>query len=263
MKSLFLFVVMVMCGVFTSIAQETITPVPEPRKKPETSPLHPALLASPWSIGVYGAYALSMHSASFSSLPGISSCCPEYTSGSGGGAAFGLEADLKLSSALTLIGRLVYASNGGTLTADEETWVHNGSVAQQTTITHTLNPSLGFVFFEPSIEYRAGSFGFHAGLRAGTLLYATFEQQEELTDKSLGYEYLGTGETYNAASGDITGTSSFQFGIVLGARYHIDASSSLRVVPEVSYAPLFTSILTEESWTVSSLRFGASLLFGL
>lgn len=231
--------------------------------KPAPAPVEKA--TSTWSLGAHGGTNISMHSASFSGLPGVPSCCPEYTSGSGGGFYAGLEADFPITPAVAFALRLGYASNGGTFEATEPTTVRINNAAVNTSFKHTLTTTTNYIMLEPAAEWRvAGGLGLVGGLRLGMLSSASYEQKETFTDPSLPYEYLNTNSaTNNASSGTISQTNSMQFGLLIGARYHLplNADHTFEIVPEAYYAPLFTQNVQNTSWSTSSIKLGLGLLY--
>lgn len=270
--------VFLVCAI-TASAQKPTTPsaeTPQPRSAgKETTTKSPAATPEPepvptkastwWGLGLHGGMNISMHSASFSGLPGVPSCCPEYSSGSGGGFYGGLGSDFPITPAVTMLVRLGYSSNTGTFEATEPTTVRINNTVENTSFKHTLNTTLNTVIVEPAAEWRvAGGLGLVGGLRLGMLMSATYDQKETFTDPSIPYEYLTTNSaTNNASSGDITQLSSFQFGLLLGARYHLplNAESSFELVPEAYYAPMFTSNVTGTDWSTSSIRLGLGILY--
>ncbi|CAN5539641.1 hypothetical protein BH10BAC6_BH10BAC6_08900 [soil metagenome] len=218
-----------------------------------------------WSLGVHGGMNVSMHSAAFSGLPGVPSCCPEFSSGSGGGFYGGLETGFPISPAVTMLARLGYNSNSGTFEATEPTTVRINNTAVNTTFKHTLTTTVSGVMLEPAAEWRvAGGLGLVGGVRLGLLMSATYDQKESFTDTSIPYEYLTTNSaTNNASSGDITQLKTLQFGLLLGARYHLplNTESTFELVPEAYYAPMFTQNVTGIDWSTSSIRLGLGVLY--
>lgn len=218
-----------------------------------------------WALGAHGGMNVSMHSAAFSGLPGVPSCCPEFSSGSGGGFYGGLETDIPISPAVTMLVRLGYNSNGGTFEATEPTTVRINNTVENTTFKHTLNTTVSGVMLEPAAEWRvAGGLGLVGGVRLGLLMSATYDQKETFTDPSIAYEYLATNSaTNNASSGDITQLKTLQFGLLFGARYHLplNAESTFELVPEAYYAPMFTQNVTDTDWSTSSIRLGLGVLY--
>ena len=217
------------------------------------------------SLGLFGGYSMDFHGADAMTLPEVPSCCPGYDGGTGGGFVGGLTIEFPLSESLQLVTRLSYHGSNVTMTTDEPITVRDGNTTMTGTITHELKAQTTIAAIEPAVEFRVGKgLGILAGVRAGVLMGATYDEQEIL-DPSIPYDYQGGSGVRNASSGDISNTSSFQFGLLLGARYRLpmNADETMMFIPEVQYAPLFTSMIADQTWTVSSLRFMVSFVYAL
>jgi len=210
------------------------------------------------SVGLMGGYSMDMHGLDNTTLPGVPSCCEGYESQTGSGIVIAGLADFVISDKLDIIARLGYWSGSIDMTSEEQITVRMGNEAKTANITHTNTSDLSMLLIEPGVEFRvAGGLGLIGGPRVGMLMSSTYSQKETL-DPTIPYDYQieATG-VRNESSGDILETSSMQFGIFIGARYHLalNARKTIELVPEIQYAPMFTSILTNDSWSVSSLRF--------
>lgn len=269
MKKILILLLLVVGGPLL-VAQETLTT--EAPKKPEP----PATIEKTaydtvykakrtMSLGLVGGYAVDFHSADAMTLPEVPSCCPGYDGGTGGGFLLALALELPLSPSLELVTRLSYHGSTVTMTVDEPITVRDGNSTRTANITHELTSTLTFVSLEPAVEFRLGErFGLIGGVRLGTLLGATYDEQEIL-DPSIPYDYQGGSGVRNQSSGDISGTSAFQFGLILGARYRLpmNADETLMLIPEAQFVPMFSSVLADQTWTVSSLRFMIGVSYAL
>ncbi len=217
------------------------------------------------SVGLLGMYNMSVHSATALKLPGIPSCCPGYEGATGGGMALGLEVSLPIGNELEFIARAMYQASSGTMTFDEPVTVRINNKAVESFFTHELKSTLTFFMLEPGVEYAiTENFRVVGGLRLGALASSTYTQKETL-DPTLPYDYSDGSGVRNDTQGDITGTSAFQFGVFAGVRYHIPLNKkrTFEIVPEVHFAPLFTSVMSEASWSVMSARFGIGIIYNL
>jgi len=194
-------------------------------------------------------------------LPTVSSCCPGYEGTSGSGIAIGAELMLPLSDALELGARIAYQTSSATFSAVEPTTVRVGNSAVKTTIDHSLSTNVSSLFLEPTLNYLlTRGIYLSGGLRLGTITGGMYDQVEKFTDASIPYDF----ETNrNAKDQEIPFLSGFQLGAVIGLRTLIELGPSLSVMPEISYAPMFTSIVSDASWTASPLRIGASILLNV
>lgn len=247
-------------SVATTIGQETISQ--EAPKK--AAPLVVSAPQRAFTIGVTGAYGLMLNSVSEFVLPTVPTCCAGYSSTTGGGFIGGAEFDLPIASGIDLVGRLVYQSSGATFSASEPTTVRVGNQAVQTSFEHSLQTTTSFVMLEPMLDYRVtGGLSLFAGVRLGTTLSATYTQKEAFSDPSIPFDYADGTAVRNNTSGDIPNTSGFQMGLIFGTRYRLpmNAAGSISLVPELSFSPMFTNVVTDASWKISPIRFGLSILF--
>jgi len=246
-------------SVATTFSQETISQEAPKKAAPLTVAPQRA-----FSIGVTGAYGMMLNSVSEFVLPTVPTCCPGYSSTTGGGFIGGAEFDLPLASGIDLVGRLVYQSSGATFSASEPTTVRLGNQAVQTSFEHSLQTTTSFVMLEPMLDYRVtGGLSLFAGVRLGATLSASYVQKETFSDPSIPFDYADGTAVRNNTSGDIPNTSGFQMGMVFGARYRLpmNAAGSVSLVPELSFSPMFTNVVTDASWKIFPIRFGLSILF--
>lgn len=212
------------------------------------------------SVGAFAGGGISLHSASFSNLPGVPSCCPEYTGGNGTGLLFGLDGSLPLSSSLDLSLRLGYQSSSVTMESDESVTVRQGNGTGTATFNHTLETVISSFVLEPAVEMRLGSLGILGGLRIGLAASGTFDQQERLSGTSE-YTYTGNRSANNVRSGALSDVAGLTLGAVLGLRYHVALSPTLDMMPEIAFAPSFTDNLSNTSWATSMLRAGIGIRY--
>lgn len=250
-------------------AQETLTqPKPAPKQEPAPPPAPPAVpmqSVRTLSIGGVAGYSMDLHTATDLVLPNVPSCCPGYSGGMGGGPIAGLSIELPVSPSVDLIGRLVYHTSKVVMETREDITVRVNNTPTLSYISHELTPTLSVVSFEPGVVFRvADGLSFLGGVRLGTVLSGTFEQQSVL-DPSIPYDFNNGTGVRNQASGDIPQVSSFQFGLFAGARYalSLNAQKTMHLVPELQFAPLFTTLVEGEAWSMSSFRFMLGLQFSL
>ncbi len=254
------------CGSFgVAISQETMTqPRPEPTKAPEPPPA--MIEQRQFSVGLTAAYGMMVNGTPGFTLPTVPTCCTSYGSTSGSGVLVGGVIELPLTSKLELSTRVLFQSATVTFATDEQAAIRVGNTVETATLRHTLESSQGFVFVEPVAAYRiAGGLDVLAGLRVGTVLSATYTQDERIADPTQPVRFDDGTTIRNATTGDLPNTSALQAGAVIGLRYVLpmNANGTLQLVPEVSYAPMFTNLVSDASWTVSPLRVGLSVLFGV
>lgn len=215
------------------------------------------------SLGLHGGFGMTSHTGAFRGAPSTVSCCPEFSSGSGSGLVFGLDVSLPLSDQLRLLGRINLQGLDGSFTTTEPTTVRIGNLPAETSFLHTFDASLSMIALEPALEYRLGGLGIVAGLRLGILSGGTYKQVDELADKTIPYTFPNGEQVFQNESGDLTDLSTMQIGALAGVRYHVALGTNLSIVPEVMYAPNFSTLNADMDWGVSSLRVGASVVLTL
>lgn len=252
----------VLClGPSITLAQESLSkerPKPAPKKEP--------VLVSRrvMSVGAHVSYGIMMNGVTAFRLPTVRTCCPGYESTSGSGMVFGGEFMLPMSPDIEFGARLVYQSSSTAFSSSEPITVRLGNGTGQTAINHSLTTETTFLMLEPVVGIKVGgSLSLLAGLRVGTTLGGTYDQQEALADRSLPFDFTSGSGLYNVKAGDIPNTSGLQAGALLGARLAVPLSGGVSLMPEVTYSPMFTDVVTDASWTIAPLRFGVSVLFDI
>lgn len=213
------------------------------------------------SVGLHGSYGAVSHSASFSKLPNVPDCCPEYTGGNGGGFIMGIDIGLPIAPQMDLTLRLGYQSFGGSMTTDEPITVRIDNDARQTALRHTLETTVSTIVLEPGVEYRINNFGLLGGLRLGIGSSGTYSTEEAFADPTLPWTYRGGASTYLPSNGALTNVAGVQIGLMLGARYHLRVASVIDIVPEVSYAPALSNNVQDIDWSSSAIRFGLGITY--
>jgi outer membrane protein OmpA-like peptidoglycan-associated protein len=216
-------------------------------------------------VGVFGNYALGMHSSNFREL-GVGNCCPEFTSATGAGLFFGLGYIKPLSPSLDLSIRAHYGMFNANFRQTESKSVVLANGTETATISHEIDAKLSQLSIEPLLGYAiAPGFWLQGGLTAGFFLSSTYEQAERLETPTDGAFVSGPNRTRvrNQFSGDIGPISSFGVGLTVGARYDLPAtaSRSLLISPEVLFTFNPMSSLTDGTWNMHHLRFGVGISF--
>jgi outer membrane protein OmpA-like peptidoglycan-associated protein len=217
-------------------------------------------------IGLFGNYAIGMHTSSFRDLT-VGSCCPEFTSATGSGLFLGLGYIKRLSSSLDLSVRAHYGSFNAAFRETESKVVILGNSTETATISHELDAKFSQLSVEPLLGYNiAPNLWLQGGLTAGFLLSRTYEQVERLVSPQDGVfgSSPGTGtKERNRFSGDIDPINAFGVGITVGARYDLAANASRTVVvsPEVLFTYNPMSSISTGTWNMHHLRFGLGVSF--
>jgi len=218
---------------------------------------------NPFSVGLQATFGINAHDADFRAFPGIPNCCPAFETGSGSGPTFAVLARLPVAPLLRGEVRLGYAALDGVLTRQEATTV-SGNVPG--IFEHTVDAQLHAITVEPLVAYNVFS-GLHvfAGGRIGLLSTTTFDQREELVQPATGTFPNGARVQNEVNGADIPDASSVYGAVVGGLQWDLpmNASKSVLLVPEVSFAYGLTSVVSNISWNVNQLRFGASVVWSI
>jgi len=215
-------------------------------------------------IGLFFDYAIGIHSASFTQLPDVANCCPEFTTTIGTGYFLGLQYEQPFNKDLALHLRMHYGSYGVNFSQPETKPVAlaNGSTSNAT-IRHDLNANFAQISIEPLLAYHVSpEFMVRGGVTAGYVLSATYDQKEVLESPS-NATFVGGSRMRNASSGDITDASSIALGITIGASYELalNADRTIFLTPEVlfTYSPI--PVVSGVSWNAHQIRAGLALSF--
>ncbi len=220
--------------------------------------------------GFYGGLNINYHTPQFGALPGYPSCCAEYGNNTALGAAMGASFELPFTSQLVLQARLGYSSLSGLLSRTErignEPVIPDGPVPIEersaVTTEHTLDASLPMIVLEPSVGYKLFDLlMLSAGIRAGYLIQATFEQAETLLEPQ-GYTFLDGSTVRNTYSTDIPSANKLQLHASVGLGYELRTRSTVSLVPEVRYYLPLTSVSSVD-WRVQSFQVGVNVRFGV
>lgn len=254
-------ILLVACACSITVAQESLSKE-RPKPKPE-APKPEMVERRLFSIGAHLAYGVMSNAVESNfRLPTVPSCCPGFEGSSSTGLLLGVEMMLPLSDALEFGARVVFQNSTADFSASEPVTVRVGNEAKSTAINHSLSLSSSLLIIEPTINYGLGEavmlFG---GLRLGTVMSSTYEQSEKLADPTLPYDFINGSALWNSSSETTPNTSSLQFGAVLGLRGRFHIPGGISILPEVSYAPSLTSMLSDATWSVTPLRFGVGLMF--
>ncbi len=222
-----------------------------------------------------GAYLLgnyNMHSASFTQLGTFPNCCPQFSSGTGFGLAYGGIVQLPIQDDFLFEARIGLSSVGAALKQTEaigntlvrSTTAPFDTITQTAIVEHTIDSRIQLLTIEPSIRkeiFIPNLFG-QVGISAGIPIGAQFDQREQLITPSSSTFSDGRtirNEFVNQAIPDAT--SLFITGLV-GLSYKLPIGKFNSINPEIRYQYAFTSISAVD-WKPSTLQFGATALFGI
>ena len=210
-----------------------------------------------YGLGV--GYVAGFHAADFRSLPGVPNCCPNFTSGSGGGFSAWIFGEIQAEQAMRLGGRAVVSRHSADFEVAEQTTVIIGDRTELATITHRLETSLSRIGVEPYLAARLGGFGLNAGLGLGFAVSPTYQQRETVSPGK-----FGDGQNVrNQFSGTVQQSSSFYADFVAGIGYSVplNARKSAFLMPEVRLNYGLTDIVNGYLWSANTVTVGLTLRF--
>ncbi|MCC6846254.1 MAG: OmpA family protein [Bacteroidetes bacterium] len=221
-------------------------------------------------LGVFGAFNWNSHAANFGELPGFTSCCPQFSSGSGTGFSAGFIAELPLTDYLRLQIRPAFSSIGGKLTTPEiigNTRILNGNspfdtITAPVTVEHSLDATLYTAGIEPTaaLNITDGLFA-HAGFSLAFLFNAQADVRETIISPETSV-FLDGRAFRNDKTGAIDGASSMLFSGIFGLSYELPIGGGKFLRPDIRYFLPFSN-LAGVSWKAHTLQIGAGLLFAV
>lgn len=209
----------------------------------------------------------NMHSASFGSLPGVPSCCPSYESGNGISMLLAAQAELPLSKQLAARLRVGYSAFSGTLRRSEPIPLFDviGDDVSRASVEHSIESSLGSVVVEPLAVWRplaSMPLVLTGGFSMAFLTSSDFAQKEVLTTP-VNATFADGSVVRNQYSGSIPGVRNSRLGLVMGVGYELPMGTNLTLAPAIEFTPALTGVAESVSWSVHSLRVGASVHYAL
>lgn len=203
-------------------------------------------------------------STSFSQLPDVPSCCPQYKEGSGSGLILGIMGQVPFSPKTALQVRLSMQFVGTTLKAQEQKRTSINNVPTDAIIEHSIVADFTNLSLEPLFTYQATpAFSVAAGIGMSFTLANSFEQKETLVSPADAGTFENGSRTRNRIEGNISNLSSPFFSLLLGARYEVplNAQKDLLLGAEAFYAFGLQSVLSGEQWNSNRLQIGLALMY--
>lgn len=211
------------------------------------------------SLGGGIGYVSAFHDADFRALPGVPNCCPNFTSGSGGGFELWLFGELPIEQALRFGARIGFSRHSASFAVAEKVPVIIGDRVSEITFTHYLEASMSRIGIEPYLGFRLGSFGASAGFRVGVTASPIYEQRETVSSGTFG----DGRNTRNQFSGTLQQASSLFFDFSAGLNYSIPLNTrkTAFLMPEVRLNYGLTPIVKNYSWSANLVTAGLSVRF--
>jgi outer membrane protein OmpA-like peptidoglycan-associated protein len=222
-----------------------------------------------WTITGSAGLAGNLHSAAFAELPGLPTCCTEFTGGFGIGYFAAAGAEYKLENGLFGWEASVFARAGlANISADlvEEEFIGHvisGDNARKGIVEYRIYPSLGTIFAEPGIKLRPMDnlpVDLKLGLRVGVINQKDFESEEALTNPAdVTFE---NGSRYRRQrSGELPEATSVYAAISLGAEMEAYRVGNWSIRPEILFSYGLTDIISSRDWKAHSIRGGVNIAY--
>lgn len=217
----------------------------------------------------YGAnfgLGMNLHSAMFKGLPGVPSCCPNYTSANGISPYFGLFYQKDFSDNFYIGANLGYNSINGDFLVEEANLVAINNEVVNGVSEHSLKTSFGTINFSPYISYKIDDNLFvKLGLSLMIPISKSYEQKEELkspSEKGVFYDPKSNtkSRTRNVSSGDIIDVASTFMSLNVGVSYDLPLNTQKTsfLSPELSFSYGMTNYVKDLEWKSSAIKLGVN-----
>ena len=217
-----------------------------------------------WRAGVYFGLSRNLHRADhINGLPGVPSCCPDYTNGSGIGYSAGVLAEIPFADPWRVGWLLSLASYDGKLQTLEYEEVNANRALVVATFEHTIESNINAIGLESYIGYEViSNLKLRLGLRGDLLFGQNFSQQERLAAPE-GITYETGRRTRLEFDGTVSSAAPLHGAVVGGIRYDlpINKNKSWAIAPEISGWYGLTDLIKDVPWSVHGLRLGVSLQY--
>lgn len=221
-------------------------------------------------LGAAFEYVIPFVSARFTGLPGVPSCCPEYSPLSASGFDVGVFGEIPMLSALSVGARLGLSSFSMNFAQRQNVLLANPAniaLPLSVPLLYSLATSFSVLSIEPYLVYRPiAMLSVHAGVGFSTFLSGTYRQSERLDTTGLTFSTLRTER--NVLSGAMSNFAPILPSVRLGASYEIPLSEKGQwlIAPEASIALSLGNVVNglqgaNASWTMSSARVGVSVRY--
>ena len=231
------------------------------------------LQRSPLSLQGSVAGGVSLHSASFTQLPGVPNCCVEFGSALGwaGDLGVGLEYDTRsrlFENTIKIGVSAGFGLYGGTLTENEEVGnIIDGNEVTDGIVQHDIALSSGIVLLSPYVALPVPvlqSLSLVLGIDVGTVLVSNVDQTQSIVEpQDSRYEFLEGGREKLLYSGSLPDKASLQSALNVGLRYDLALNDAWTIAPMIRYRWSFTSVMTSTEWNVNTLMAGIQVRYTL
>lgn len=211
---------------------------------------------------LYG--GIDQHNAPIKGLPGVPSCCPEYSTATAFMPALDLMGHIRLGSSLRGEARLGFDYHSSTLKAETQQVIAPNGIDELVTIDHQLTTARSYLSITSLLGYdvtrRLSVLG---GVRFGMLMGSSFSQQEALVSPAdVTYED-GNRTRFARDSSAVPDASSTKLSAMIGLRYDIPVTEDehWHIMPELTAQYGLGNIQQSQPWTQNSVRLGVAVVW--
>jgi outer membrane protein OmpA-like peptidoglycan-associated protein len=221
------------------------------------------------SYGIFLGGGANLHFGSYSDIPDIDDCCPEWTSGIGANINAGAFFALPITSDLEFLIMAQYNTLSGSFEETETKTMslltNNGIEPTQGEFIHSHDATINAFGGNLGLAYRlTDQLRINSSIRVSTLLSPTSDINERLTNNSsLVYPENGTQTRVLLEEEAITGVNSLDVALQLGASYDIPVSNSYEwfLVPMVNYSIGFLPVVEDLDWSIHTFNAGVGIRY--
>ncbi|MCU0424860.1 MAG: hypothetical protein MUF71_04455 [Candidatus Kapabacteria bacterium] len=233
-------------------------------------------------FGVYGQFVYNMHRAAFASLPGVPTCCPQFTDAVSSSYALGALFDIPLGNVVGFSLRANYNPVPATFLVDdarpEFLTINTTGEAVRSFTRHSFTSNMrsvgleAFLTLKPLTPATKTDDGLTVllGARAGYMVQSTFRQFEQTAADSIRFTDASgrdLGTIRNDVTSAIPSLNAIPISLMGGLAWEIPLNSkrTVYITPEVFYSFPLTSVISNTAWngawSVHQIRAGISLKF--
>ncbi len=254
MKHIIMLLALIICTPGILLAQENDT----------STRAEPAAKRAPsMAFGVYFGALAASHSGGFT-FPDEQPPVISYDDGSGVGPAFGIRADIRLLSSLSLSPRIFAECRRGTFTSDPFVMeiVGQDMQPQDMRLEDELDVIVRVAGLDLLVQWHPLPVNLYlaAGPSVGLKLYEEFTVTENILEPA-GVAFLDGSRSREIYSGDPDRTRAFHAGIRAGAGYLLSLGSDLAAGAEVLYFLPLQTVTENDDWSMQGLQATLSFLF--
>ncbi len=232
-----------------------------------------------YSANRYGLFlgtGFNFHSTSFSDLPGVPNCCPEFSNGSGFGLNFGLLYEYRFDQKLSFLAKAGYYNDSGLLSKIEKEVISVDFMPYNGEFEHTIDATLSSLALKPMLGYYLydthnqnndiflSTLALFAGFRLGYLTTNNYSQKEEITNPADRGKFIDSDSRIrNESSGELPDVNEINFAIstALRAEFPLNREKTFSLSFEVGYDHQLTDFIDERDWTKSSLLANIGIIY--